>query len=185
MKGGALGNFVATMFTPNGLRGDYHTGPGSSALDMGSLFTGSTSPVVLITDIDGKPRPLGAAVDIGANEQFAAITNASFPVMQVLHPVPPAALDFGTVTLFHPVQKTVQITNYGQQNLIIAGASTDSPVFSVINWTGMTTLAPGSTMTLVVAFTPTTTTVPPATLTIVSNAPQGQTVHVTLQGSGF
>ena len=86
MKGGALGNFVATTFTPNGLRGDYHTGPGSSAIDTGSLFaaTGPTftgDPPLLVTDFDGKPRPLGVAADIGANEQLVRRSR----IMQVLY----------------------------------------------------------------------------------------------------
>ena len=185
MKGAALGNYVATTYTPNGLRGDYHTGPGSAALDTGSLYTGSTSPALLITDFDGKPRPMGAAADIGANEQLALTTNTSFPVMQVLQPVLPAALDFGKVPLFQPMQRTVTIINYSQLNLIVAGASTNSQQFSVINWTGLTTLAPGSSMSIVVAFTPITTSSQSATLTIVSNATQNQIVTVALQGNGF
>jgi len=191
MKGGTLGNFVQTMYTPNGLRGDYHTGAGSSAFDMGALFAGSTSPSFLLTDFDGKPRPLGMAADIGANEQFAA--SASFPILWVLHPIPPPPpalpiLDFGKESLYRPGQKSVQIINYGQQNLIVAGVQITGPnasAFSAINWTGMTTLAPGSTMTLFVAFTPTTIADQTATLTIVSNATQNQTATVALKGSGF
>ncbi|HYS44189.1 MAG TPA: choice-of-anchor D domain-containing protein, partial [Geobacteraceae bacterium] len=191
MKGGTLGNFVQTMYTPNGLRGDYHTGAGSSALDTGALFAGSTSPSFLLTDFDGKPRPLGMAADIGANEQFAA--SASFPILWVLHPIPPPPpalpiLDFGKESLYRPGQKSVQIINYGQQNLIVAGVQITGPnasAFSAINWTGMTTLAPGSTMTLAVAFTPTTMADQTATLTIVSNATQNQTATVALKGSGF
>jgi len=188
MKGGTLGNFVQTTYTPNGLRGDYRTGAGSSALDTGALFTGSTSPVLLITDIDGKPRPLGAAADIGANEQFAAITTGGFPVLQLLQPVLPATLDFGKGALYRPVQKNVQLINYGQQNLIVAGVQITGPdasAFSVINWTGMTTLSPGGTMTIPVAFTPTALATQTANLTIVSNATQGQAKTVALQGSGF
>jgi hypothetical protein len=189
MKGSALGNYVATTFTPNGLRGDYHTGAGSSATDKGSLFA-AASPVftgdqqLLATDFDGKPRPLGAAADIGANEQLALTTN--FPVIQVLQPAS-LALDFGTVPLFQPVQRTVKIINYSQVNLIVAGASTNSPQFSVISWTGLTTLAPGATMNITVAYTPVLTTAAPqpAILTIVSNATQNQIVTVALQGNGF
>ncbi len=187
MKGGTLGNFVQTMYTPNGLRGDYHTGPGSSALDTGALFAGSTSPAFLLTDFDGKPRPLGMAADIGANEQFAITTNG-IPVLQLLHPILPAALDFGKESLYRPVQKSVQIINFGQQNLIVAGVQITGPnasAFSAINWTGMTTLAPGSTMSIVVAFTPTTIADQTAILTIVSNATQNQTATVALKGSGF
>jgi hypothetical protein len=189
---------VATTFTPNGLGGDYHTGKGSAALDAGGyILPGdvfskfpllSTSPALLNTDIDGKPRPLGNAADIGANEQLVANTalNANFPVMQVLQPIPPAVLDFGTDTLFQPVQRTVTIINQSQLNLIVAGASTDSPQFSVINWTGLTTLAPGATMDITVAYTPAAITpaVQQAHLTIVSNATQNQTATVTLQGNG-
>jgi hypothetical protein len=41
--------------------GDYHIGPGSGALDKGiNTETGR--------DIDGDPRPIGAAPDIGADE---------------------------------------------------------------------------------------------------------------------
>jgi len=188
MKGGALGNFVATTFTPNGLRGDYHTGIGSSALDTGSLFAASSpafvgDPLALATDIDGTPRPLGAAADIGANEQLALNTN--FPVMQVLQPTS-LLLDFGAVTLYQPAQRTVKIINQSQMNLIVAGAGTDSPQFSVTNWTGLTTLAPGATMNITVAYTPVSITpaVQQANLTIVSNATQNQIVTVTLQGNG-
>jgi hypothetical protein len=197
-KGAALGNFVATTFTPNGLGGDYHTGKGSPAIDAGGyILPGdvssklpllSTSPALLTTDIDGKPRPLGNAADIGANEQLVANTasNANFPLMQVLQPIPPAVLDFGTVTLFQPTQRTVTIINQSQLNLIVAGASTDSPQFNVINWTGLTTLVPGATMDITVSYTPAAITpaVQQAHLTIVSNATQNQTATVALQGNG-
>ncbi|HEY6872690.1 MAG TPA: choice-of-anchor D domain-containing protein [Geobacteraceae bacterium] len=198
MKGGALGNFVATMFTPNGLRGDYHTGPGSSALDMGALFQGSTSPAVLITDFDGKPRPLGVTVDIGANEQLALNAAGSpIPSLQVLKPLPPPSpalpsLDFGTAALFRPVQGTVTITNYGQKNLIVAGVQVAGPnaaMFTVIDWTGMTTVSPGGTMTLSVSFTPLTKGASSATLQLVSNDPVNGTpigtTSITLTGSGI
>lgn len=176
-KGAALGNFVTATFTPNGLRGDYHVALTSSAIDNGgsSVFSGSAHPTLLATDFDGRPRPLGVAVDIGASEMM----RSDAPVLQLQA----TSLDFGKETRFQPVQKTVQITNNGQENLIVAGATTDSAVFSVLNWTGLTTVAPGGTMTITVSFTPTTAGPQSGTLTIVSNT--GVPAHVSLSGTGI
>ena len=52
--------FVRPAF---GTEGDYHLNPASPAVDKG---TASGAPS---TDLDGKPRPSGAGVDIGAYER--------------------------------------------------------------------------------------------------------------------
>jgi hypothetical protein len=195
-RGATLGNFVVATFTPNGLKGDYHiqsTPTPSPAIDAGGslLTTGSLNLGLLRKDFDGNPRPLPPAgsVDIGADEVFAL----NVPVLQLLQPTPtnpPAlnagSLDFGTVGLYEPVQRTVVIVNSGQQPLIVASASTgNSPMFTVINWPGMTTVPPGETMTITVEFTPTAAGPQSATLTITSNSTPTQTATVALTGTGL
>ncbi len=64
-KGAALGNFVATTFTPNGVRGDYHVTAASAALEKARL-------VGISPDIDGQVRPNGLP-DIGADEYYPPV----------------------------------------------------------------------------------------------------------------
>lgn len=200
MKGGALGNFVATTYTPNGLRGDYRTGPTSSAIDRGTLFSAAPpvfagSLTLLNSDFDGNPRPLGATADIGANEQSPAafsfpvmlVTSPSQPFLALNQPLPsplPNGVDFGRTPVMKPVQRTVAVRNYSAKNLIVAGVATDNQAFSVTNFSGMAVLAPGGTLNLSVAFLPTAATTEIGHLTIVSNATQNQSATVTLTGLG-
>jgi hypothetical protein len=63
-KGSALGNFVTATFTPNGVQGDYHITPGTSAAVRGG------GPIVFdlqSADIDGDARTL-PPIDIGADQ---------------------------------------------------------------------------------------------------------------------
>ena len=63
--GQALGLLITNVFSPLGLRGDYHLGAGSGASNVagaGILFP------QLNTDIDGQARPAGAGPDAGADE---------------------------------------------------------------------------------------------------------------------
>jgi hypothetical protein len=62
-KGAALGNFVVTTFTPNGILGDYHIKGGSPARNTGSA---DLYPPLGQTDYDGDTRV--GNFDIGADE---------------------------------------------------------------------------------------------------------------------
>ncbi|MBI5445819.1 MAG: Ig-like domain-containing protein, partial [Deltaproteobacteria bacterium] len=61
------GNFVQVLFTPLAPTGDYHLGPGSSAIDAGTDAVLSTH-AELSTDFEGDARPDGDCPDSGADE---------------------------------------------------------------------------------------------------------------------
>jgi hypothetical protein len=72
-KGSALGNYVTAMFTPNGVQGDYHIGPGSPALASGSRILYELQS----TDFDHDARV--SPVDIGAVQVTGVPTRAPLP----------------------------------------------------------------------------------------------------------
>ncbi|MBI3951138.1 MAG: right-handed parallel beta-helix repeat-containing protein [Acidobacteria bacterium] len=62
---GRNGNIMGDPRFVNPLDGDYHLGAGSPAIDAGD----SMAPGLPATDLDGNPRIVGSAVDIGAYER--------------------------------------------------------------------------------------------------------------------
>jgi hypothetical protein len=56
------GNFIQVRIGPLAPTGDYHLAPGAAAANAGDMV------VAPATDIDGDARPIGAAIDIGADE---------------------------------------------------------------------------------------------------------------------
>jgi hypothetical protein len=151
--------FGDPAFAPDG----YHLTENSAALDNGI-------PTSVITDIDGEPRPYGAAPDLGADEYFI--------------PTPPAAVNItgptvgfvnnpytftATVT---PISTTVPITYKWQatdQSAIVhSSENTDQAAFT---WTiqgtkVLTVTASNITGTVNSTYTITINAVPPKTLEI-------------------
>jgi hypothetical protein len=77
---------------------NYHLEPGSPAIDAGALFSIPSS------DIDGEPRPMGAGVDIGADEVTGQVSTAAQarafagPILQAIASrQPDVAADFSAV----------------------------------------------------------------------------------------
>ena len=101
---------------------DLHLGAGSPAVDAGA----GAPPDLPATDLDGNPRVVGAAVDLGVYES------------QTPAPPPPAAtfdpanVDFGTLPgSRHVVEAAVTLSNTGGSPLAVTAAATNGGVFSV------------------------------------------------------
>ena len=76
---GSSGNISADPIFANFAIGDFHLEPGSPCVDAG--LTAAILPGM--TDIEGKPRVQGAAVDIGGFESSGAVLNVPTPVVHV------------------------------------------------------------------------------------------------------
>lgn len=137
--------------------GDFHLRAGSPAIDAGS----SSAPDLPTTDLDGNPRIVGAAVDMGAYE--AGPAPAAPPVLTVS----PTAVSFGTVHIGSSVLlESVTLTNTGGSPLPMTAdytplgplSQTPDQVFSVgSDGCELTTLAPGVSCVVQVGFLPSAT----------------------------
>jgi hypothetical protein len=174
-KGAALGNFVVATFAQNGLRGDYHIQGSSPALSAGSSTILATS-ALLNKDYDGQARPMGAGVEIGADE-----LSAPTPAITVV----PTSISYGSVRIGTTSLRTVTIQNTGTANLVVSAFSitgTNAAMFTT-NLTVPRTITPGGSSSFTVTFAPTSTGSKSATLSLTSNAPTSPTV-IPLSGSG-
>jgi parallel beta-helix repeat protein len=118
---------------------DFHLAAASPAINRGLTLPDVTK------DIEGKPRPLGAASDIGAYETGTATTT---PVLSVT----PGSLAFATVGLGLTKDLTVTVKNAGGGTLT-GSAATTAP-FSVVG-TASYSLAANQTKVVTVRFSPT------------------------------
>jgi hypothetical protein len=101
---------------------DLHLGAGSPAIDAGA----GAPPDLPGTDLDGSPRVVGPAVDLGVYELQ---TPAPPPPTATFDP---ASVDFGTIPGGRQVvDAAVTLTNTGGSPLAVTAAATDGGVFSV------------------------------------------------------
>ncbi|MBI4943685.1 MAG: choice-of-anchor D domain-containing protein [Actinobacteria bacterium] len=127
----------------------------------------------------------GCGVDIVRNVERLEFLDQTVAVGTPVASLSTTALDFGTrSTVAAPFTRPVNITNTGNGNLTVTGATVtgaDAGLFTVTN--GCTTVVPGATCTVSVAFRTTTTGAKSATLSIAHNA-AGSPSTVALTGAG-
>ncbi|MBI4939801.1 MAG: choice-of-anchor D domain-containing protein, partial [Actinobacteria bacterium] len=127
----------------------------------------------------------GCGVDIVRNVERLEFLDQTVAVGTPVASLSTTALDFGTrSTVAAPFTRPVNITNTGNGNLTVTGATvagTDAGLFTVTN--GCTTVVPGATCTVSVAFRTTTAGAKTATLSITHNA-AGSPSTVDLRGIG-
>jgi hypothetical protein len=152
-KGAAMGNFVATMFTPNGVQGDYHTLPASRVVGGG----GAVRTPLQQSDYDGRSRI--APIDIGATQHLAAA-----PPRQVLSATA-SLLSFpvGLAGTKAPPQRLV-LTNLTDQPIAITRTLTGEHAghfmtsIQGVPWsTARRTIPPKGRVTLTIRLAPTST----------------------------
>jgi len=98
------------------------------------------------------------------------------------------SLDYAGVVLTNSLDRTIEITNAGDENLIIGQIAVSNPAFSIVapDACSNSTLAPNQKCTLSIRFAPGTTQGQlTATLSIPSNDPDEGTVTVALAGEGY
>lgn len=152
---------------------DFHLQPGSPAIGAGVTIAG------LATDFDGIPRPQGSAFDIGAY-QYVTASSATMTLSAVS-----ASLAFGNVVVNQDSTLTAAITNTGNQNVTISGASISGAGFSIAAQTSYPyVLAPDGTAQYTIKFAPAGTRKEAGALTVTSNATNSPTT-VSLSGTGI
>jgi hypothetical protein len=137
--------------------GDFHLQAGSPAIDAGN----GSAPDLPATDLDGNPRIVGAAVDMGAYEAGSA---SATPAVLTFAP---GAVSFGTVHIGSSVLLArVTLTNTGGSPLPMTAdytplaplSQTPDQVFSIdSDGCELTTLAPGASCVVQVGFLPSAT----------------------------
>ncbi|MBN1887768.1 MAG: DUF1565 domain-containing protein [Thermoflexales bacterium] len=127
---GQAGNFSSDPLFVNAANGDFHVLPASPVIDAGNSFY----PGLPATDLDGRPRIAGAAVDVGALE---------LPIgLAVTKHAEPAPVLAGAQLTY-----TIRVTNTGA--LTLTAAVTDTlPAYVTSGTTpGGTWFSPGETIT--------------------------------------
>jgi len=102
--------------------------------------------------------------------------------------VTPASLSFGNVLLFRTRTLSETMNNAGAADLIVSNVEiigANATMFTVTNWTGARTIAPGGSSSLSIVFRPTSRGLKTATLRITSNDPDTPVVEVPLSGYGI
>ena len=99
--------------------------------------------------------------------------------------VSPSSVAFGEVRAGESAAATVTVTNTGDADLAVSGATVGGgAAFSVTAGGGAATLAPGASRDVTVAFAPTEPGAQAATLTVQSDDADEPAVEVALQGTG-
>jgi parallel beta-helix repeat protein len=128
--------------------GDFHLRAGSPAIDAGN----GSIPDLRAADLDGNPRVVGPAVDLGAYEAGSA--SAPPPVASFT----PSAVDFGTVHAGAPATfAPVTLTNAGGSPLSVAlaqAAPAGGPFGVGADGCAGRTLGPGDSCVVQVGFQP-------------------------------
>jgi hypothetical protein len=97
--------------------------------------------------------------------------------------VEPTSLDFGSVTLGQPAQRTLTLHNIGKLDLAISAMRSTEPAFSVVGDTGFP-LTSGASRSIAIQFSPKLAGQRRATLTINSNDINLPTISVPMSGVG-
>lgn len=141
----------------------------TSAVFTATVAAVSTTQTATITASGGG---VSKATSLQLNATSAAWTVASTSVA------------FGTVALNTTATQSVVITSTGTAALTINSGSVTGTGFSISGLSFPTTLNPGQTTTLNMAFDPTTAASDTGTVTLVSNAASGGTKAIALSGTG-
>jgi hypothetical protein len=167
----------------NAQSGDYHLSSDSPCRDVGDCLATSADSL----DIDGQPRIVGAAVDMGADE-FAAAA----PEIEVEQPAGTglvdgtSTIDFGNVAVGSNTSLVFTITNRGAIDLsgldiMIDGA--DAAMFTVTANPVAPVSGAGGSTTFIVRFVPTSAGMKTAAIHIASNDPDENPFDIALTGN--
>jgi hypothetical protein len=121
--------------------------------------------------------------DTGVSSEQVALTGTATAVPQQIS-VNPAALNLGSVTVGTTAKGTVTLSNLGGSNLTISLISVSGGPFSVSGITTPSTIAPGGSASLNVAYSPTAAGSSSGGVIITSDDPQKPTSVISLSGTG-
>ena len=175
--------------TGNALTCDLHIGPVAPIEGIG--VPGSSVTV----DIDNQTRATLTPRDIGADAGNFTPLVVQFPVVVLLGnnvaissgDASPSLLDgtdFGTVLLCgnNPIFRTFQLRNNGNANLVVSSLNVVGSAAFVAFPLGVTTIAPGQTVTFTMLFSPTAPGMYSGTVTLQSNDPLASTYTFAVSG---
>ncbi|MCC7507962.1 MAG: putative Ig domain-containing protein [Planctomycetes bacterium] len=163
---------------------DLHLSASSPCIDPAAQTSGVTS------DIDGDTRPIGSAVDIGADE-------AVVPFMEVLQATTPVAMNSnfqaGNVATTTGGSITFTIRNTGADDLLLTGTPVVSVTLNnnldaasgVTTAPASTTINPNGTTTFVIFIDPTIDAAFDMTISIDNNDADRDPYVFDIQGTGF
>ena len=180
-EGGAV-TFQSTVnggATPYALDWNFSGGATNSTdEDPGSItFSTSGAYPVTLTVTDNEGTTLSSSVIVTVEGSGSKTPNIYLSQ---------SSIDFPGVVLGNNLDRTIVITNTGNENLSIGQLSMSNLPFKIAADTASnTTLAPAQTCSLSVRFSPTSQGTPTATLSIPSNDPDTPTASISLRGVGY
>ena len=127
------GNITASPVFVDAAGGNFREAASSPTIDAGS-----PDPNLSATDLDGSPRVLGSAPDMGAYE-FVPVVSPSPPPTPATPPAPPAGVPvYGTSVVLQPVSGTVLVALPHSKDFQPLSGGSVVPVGSTIDATGGT-----------------------------------------------